>query len=75
MLRFLTNLFVSEELTNENFIEMVFSWLNGSPHYSFKDLDWNKGNNYFKKSSKKGTGKRVHTEGQSGVRILPVSYR
>ena len=51
MLRFLTNLFVSEELTNENFIEMVFSWLNGSPHYSFKDLDWNKGNNYFKKSS------------------------
>ena len=28
-----------------------------------------------KKSSKKGTGKRVHTEGQSGVRILPVSYR
>lgn len=50
MLRFSTNLFVSEKLTNEKFIEMVFSWLNGSPHYSFKDLVWNEENDYFNRS-------------------------
>ena len=51
MLRFSTNLCVSEELTNEKFIDMVFDWLNGSPHYSFENLIWNKQNDYFNKSN------------------------